>query len=100
MHSRAAVLALAAALLLAAPAAASPVATSDQQYMTLGRVFPDPLAGCMTVSAPICSPRAQGTIPANSFIGIDEFVDALNYMNPRWSRYMEVLVLDGKVGDG
>jgi hypothetical protein len=100
MHARAAVLALAAALLLAAPAAASPVATSDQQYMTFGRVFPDPLAGCATVHSPICSPRAQGTIPASSFIGVDEFVDALKYMNPRWSRYMEVLVLDGKIGDG
>jgi hypothetical protein len=75
-------------------------ATSDQQYMTLGRVFPDPLAGCGTISSPICSPRAQGTIPASSFIGVDEFVDALKYMNPRWSRYMEVLVLDGKIGDG
>jgi Zinc carboxypeptidase len=100
MHARAAVLALVAALLVAAPAAGSPVATSDQQYTTLGRVFPDPLAGCKAIGSPICSPGAQGTIPASSFIGVDELVDALKYMNPRWSRYMEVLVLDGKVGDG
>jgi hypothetical protein len=45
MHLRAAVLALAAVLLVAAPAAASPVATSDQQYTTFGRVFPDPWPG-------------------------------------------------------
>ena len=55
---------------------------------------------CVSVHSPVCSPRAQGTIPALSFIGVDEFVDALKYMNPRWSRYMEVLVLDGKIGDG
>jgi hypothetical protein len=84
----------AAALLVSAtPAAASPVATSDETYSVLGRVFPDPLAGC---SGPVCSPNAQGTFPATQFIQYQEFVDALGYMNQRseWSRYMEVLPLD------
>src|SRR3954468_15690945 len=85
----------------AAPAAATPVATSDGSYQALGRVFPHPMAGCQN-SAGTCSPYAQGNVPATQFIGIDEFVDAIKYMNSqqKWQRYMEVLALDGKLGDG
>jgi hypothetical protein len=41
-------------------------------------------------------------VPATQFIQIGEFVDALTYMNtkPEWQRYLEVLPLDGKIGDG
>jgi hypothetical protein len=82
----------------ATPAAATPVATSDPQYQALGRVFPDPLAGC--TSGP-CSPNAQGNVPATQFIQWQEFLDGLRYMNskPEWQRYMEVLVLDGELGE-
>src|SRR4051812_39266596 len=85
----------------AAPAMAPPVATSASSYQALGRVFPDPMAGCQN-SAGTCSPYAQGNVPATQFIGIDEFVDAIKYMNSqqKWQRYMEVLALDGKLGDG
>ena len=38
--------AVVATLVMAAPAPAAPVATNDAQYSILGRVFPDPLAGC------------------------------------------------------
>ena len=88
------VLLLALAVLSWAPAAsATPVATSDSDYSALGRVFPDPLAGC---SGPVCSPTAQGNTPATQFIQYLEFVDALGYMNskPEWSRYLEVWPLD------
>ncbi len=89
-----------ASLACAAPAAASPVATNDEQYQALGRVFPDPLAACSQAGAEPCSPNAQGNVPATQFIQIQEFLDALQYMNQRddWSRYMEVLVLDGALG--
>jgi len=83
-------LALAVALLLLPAAAhATPVATNDSQYSSLGRVFPDPLAGCG--SSP-CSPNAQGNVPASQFIQYTEFVNALQYMNRKspWSRYMEI----------
>ena len=94
----------AAFLFVAAPAMGAPVATSDGAYQALGRVFPDPQAGCQQAGAggAPCSPNAQGNLPATSFIGIDEFVDALRYMNGRadWRRYMDVWALDGKVGDG
>ena len=98
----AAVLACAMSMLAAGGAAASPVATSDAQYMLLGRVFPDPLAGCQVVNASPCSPNAAGNVPAHQFIQYTEFLDALRYMNqrPEWRRYMEVWPLDGKVGDG
>jgi hypothetical protein len=95
-----------AALLLASPAHATPVAASDDEYQALGRVFPDPLAGCQNLGegAP-CSPYAQGNVPAMQFVQYQEFLDALRYMNtsekhPQWSRYMEVWPLDGKLGDG
>ena len=89
--------------LASVPAAlATPVATSDAEYQALGRVFPDPLAGCQHVGTEPCSPNAQGNVPAAQFIQFQEFLDALKYMNqqPEWQRYMEVWPLDGKLGDG
>ena len=91
---------VAALVLVPAVASAGPVATSDSDYASLGRVFPDPQGGCS--SAP-CSPRAQGNTAATSFIAYQEFVDALKYMNDpangenskAWSRYLEVWTLDG-----
>ena len=90
------------ALALAAPAAATPVATDDGSYTALGRVFPDPLAGCQEAGTSPCSPNAQGNTPAVQFIGVDEFVDAIRYMNSRedWQPYMDIIALDGKLGDG
>src|SRR3954452_10492313 len=101
MRFLAALAATAALFVFAAPALATPVATDDGSYQALGRVFPDPLAGCAN-SGGACSPTANGNIPANQFIGIDEFVDAITYMNskPEWQRYMEIVPLDGKLGDG
>src|SRR3954468_2251098 len=101
MRSIAALAATAALFVFAAPALATPVATDDGSYQALGRVFPDPLAGCAN-SGGVCSPTANGNIPATQFIGIDEFVDAITYMNskPEWQRYMEIVPLDGKLGDG
>ena len=94
------------ALAAASPSVAAPVATSDEQYQALGRVFPDPLAGCQAAAGTLpCSPRAQGNVPATTFVQYQEFLDALGYMNtsaahPQWGRYMEVLPLDGKLGEG
>ena len=94
--------ALAAAFCMAATASSAvafPVATSDPEYDVLGRVFPDPMAGCQNAPAGgPCDPNAQGNVPATQFIGVDEFRDALLYMNskPEWQRYMEVWALDGQ----
>ena len=81
-----------AAAMLPATAAASPVATSDEAYSVLGRVFPDPLGGCQNFGQSPCSPNAQGNFPATQFLQYGEFQDALRYMNqkPEWARYMEV----------
>ncbi|MGI8511534.1 MAG: hypothetical protein ACR2NH_02795 [Solirubrobacteraceae bacterium] len=87
-------------VLLAVPAAqAAPTASDNAGYQLLGRVFPDPLAGCTTSP---CSPNAKGNVAASQFIQYPEFVSALKYMNQRsdWRRYLEVLPLDGKEGDG
>jgi hypothetical protein len=83
----------------ASSAAAFPVATSEAEYDVLGRVFPDPMAGCQNAPAGgPCDPAAQGNLPATQFIGVDEIRDALLYMNskPEWQRYMEVWALDGQ----
>src|SRR3954447_10572770 len=91
-----------AALVLALPATAEagPVAASDGDYMAYGRVFPDPQSQGSCPGGP-CSPHRQGNVPAQSFIGYQEFVSGLNYMNrtPQWARYLEVWTLDGKNGD-
>jgi hypothetical protein len=99
----AAIVACLSLLALAGPAAATPVATNDGSYQALGRVFPDPLANCQRggEGSP-CSPFAQGNAPATQFIGYQEFVDGMRFMNskPEWQRYLEVLPLDGKMGAG
>ena len=91
------------ALVLAAPAGATPVADTDAEYSSLGRVFPDPLAGCQNggEGSP-CSPFAQGNVPATQFIGYQEFVSGMRFLNskPQWRRYLEVWPLDGKMGEG
>ena len=93
-------LALVATALSATPAAAFPVATNDPSYNALGRIFPDPLAACSQGGPEPCSPNAQGRVPATQFIGVDEFVDAIEFMNSKdeWRRYLEVWPLDGRAG--
>src|SRR3954471_20404103 len=85
--------------LTTAPAFAAPVAQDDGSYQALGRVFPDPQGHCN--SGP-CSPQAQGNLPATSFIGYQELVEGLKYMQDpntangkTWARYLEVWTLDG-----
>lgn len=96
-----ATVAVLAGLLFPAAAAATPVATTDAEYMVLGRVFPDPLGACSAADA-VCSPYAQGNVPAVQFIQFQELIDGLKFLNtkPEWRRFLEVLVLDGKLGDG
>src|SRR3954468_11122415 len=87
---------------MGASANASPVATDESSYSFLGRVCPDPMAGCQNGGQSPCDPNAEGNVPATQFIGIDEFQDGLRFMNsrPAWQRYMEVWALDGHMGDG
>src|SRR3954451_13464378 len=91
-----------ASLAFSSTALATPVATNDAGYLALGRVFPDPLAGCQLVGVKPCSPNAQGNAPATQFIQYQELIDGLKFMNTRaeWRRYMEVWPLDGYLGDG
>ena len=95
--------ALLCALAAAAPAAATPTADNANEYQGLGRVFPDPMANCQRggEDSP-CSPFAQGNVPATQFIGYQEFVDGMRFMNTDddWNKYLEVWPLDGKMGAG
>ena len=94
----ASLLALCAAALLATPAVATPVATSDGEYGVYGRIFPDPMGGCGPAGIQPCSPYAQGNVPATQFIGLQEFIDGMEFMNskPEWQRYLDVWPLDGR----
>ena len=85
-----------------ATASATPVATNDGQYSQYGAVFPDPLGGCNQSGIKPCSPSARGNLPATQFIGYEELVSGLTFLNskPQWRRYLEVWPLDGKIGDG
>lgn len=88
-----AALSAAALLVPATQAVAGPVATNEATYSAFGRVFPDPQGGnCATAGIGPCSPKAQGNVPATSFIGFQEFESGLNFLATRseWQRYMEV----------
>jgi Zinc carboxypeptidase len=95
-----AALALIAIALLPAAASATPVATNQQAYTALDRIFPDPLGGCQRLGRNPCSPNAQGNVPAEQFIQLQEFIDGIRFMNskPEWQRYLEVWPLDGRMG--
>jgi hypothetical protein len=102
MLPRLAILAALLALLATAPTAlASPVAVDDASYSLLGRVFPDPLAGCVEQARDPedgpCSPTARGNLPATQFIQWEEFLAGITYLNRKHPRYMEVWTLDGKL---
>ena len=81
------------ALAFPAVAQAGPVATNDALYSAFGRVIPDPQGGfCATAGIGPCSPKAQGNVPAVTFLGYSEFEQALGYLASKsvWRRYMEV----------
>ncbi len=85
-----------AALLIggAAPLApASPVATSEEQYIAYGRVFPDP-QGC-NQGQPGYSPFSKGNICAFDFMQFSELEAGLNFLSEieGFDRFIEVYKL-------
>ena len=81
-----------AVTLPAAPrAAAVPVATSEEEYQVMGRVFPDP-HGCFR-GAPGHSPWAKGNVCAVQYVQWDEALGGLHFLQDRFPRYLEVLNL-------
>ena len=67
---------------LCSAASATPVATSNRVLHVMGKVFPDPLAGCQRVGSDLCSPNAQGNVPASQFIQYEEFIDGAQVHEP------------------
>ena len=84
-------------VITAPPATATPVATTDAQYSSFGRVFPDP-HGC--AGGPGTSPWAKGNVCATQFIQWDEALNGLRYMEskPFFSRYMDLINLRTDLG--
>jgi hypothetical protein len=72
-------------------AAAIPVASSDTTYSTFGRVFPDP-QGCLHGQAG-ASPWAKGNVCAVQFLGWDETLAGLRYLQQRFPRYAQLVNL-------
>jgi hypothetical protein len=83
------VVAAIAVLAVAAPAVATPVATSDEAYSAFGRVFPDP-HGC-NKGAPATSPWAKGNVCAVQYLQWDEAIDGLGLLERKFDRYVKVL---------
>ena len=75
----------------APPAKSGPVATSNETYTPLGRVFPDP-QGCGAGTGPQ-SPWAKGTACAVDFIQYQEMVDGMKYMESLLPRYVNFYTL-------
>lgn len=71
--------------------AATPVATTEEQYELYGRVFPDP-HGCVR-GEPGKSPYAKGNVCAVQFIQFDEMVEGLRFLDGKFSRFMEIYEL-------
>jgi hypothetical protein len=98
-------------VLLAAPAAATPVATDDASYERCGRVFPDPQAyGPSPTPLPGESPYAKGNAVCRAvdFIQQGEAIAGLEYLEKRYPGFVEVYnlkedfaqVLDLAKGEG
>ena len=93
-----------AALALAScsTALATPVATNDGAYTALGRVFPDPLAGCQHAGTRLLAERAgqRARRAVHRAPGVRSTRSTYMNTKPEWQSYMEVWPLDGKLGDG
>ncbi|MBW3665556.1 MAG: hypothetical protein KY469_20870 [Actinobacteria bacterium] len=74
-----------------APGAATAVATDPATYAQYGRVFPDPLA-CLR-GDPGSSPWAKGDVCATGWLGWDETIAGLRFLESQHPRYLDVLNL-------
>lgn len=72
-------------------AAAVPVADNNTTYAAFGRVFPDP-QGCLKGQAG-ASPWAKGNVCTVQFLGYDETIAGLRYLQQRFPRYAELVNL-------
>ncbi|HEX2090142.1 MAG TPA: CARDB domain-containing protein [Actinomycetota bacterium] len=97
---------------LGQPAAAlpNPVATTDAELLAYGRVFPDP-QGCLAYGVPDdngdgvkdtpkgVSPYAKGQVCAEQFLGYDEVIAGVTFLEEKFSRYVQVIRLDEAYDD-
>ena len=78
--------------LVAAPVAnASPVATSEEEYLAYNRIFPDP-HGCQARTAPY-SPFAKGRVCASDFMQFAELEGGIRFLEDTFPRFVKVYVL-------
>jgi len=91
---------LAATLASLSPQAAAgptPVASNEAEYLAFGRVFPDP-HGCLNQppapTPPNVSPFAKGKVCATQFVGYDQTIAGVRFMEQRFARYLDVIRLD------
>ncbi|MGH2692645.1 MAG: M14 family zinc carboxypeptidase, partial [Actinomycetota bacterium] len=80
-----------------ATAGPTPVASNEADYLAFGRVYPDP-HGCLNQppapTPPGVSPFAKGKVCATQFLPYEESVAGAQFMEQRFSRYMNVIRLD------
>jgi len=97
-----------------APSTSAPVSTDDAEYQRCGRVFPDPHAYWPAPAPPAAqSPWAKGSAVCRAvdFLGWDETIAGLRYLESKLPRFLEVVdlsdpdgpfasLLDESVGEG
>ncbi len=70
---------------------ASPAAANDSTYAAYGRVFPDPQA--CTKGLPGSSPWAKGKVCAANFLGLDETIAGLKFLQQKFPRFAKLVNL-------
>ena len=69
----------------------SPAASNDSAYALYGRVFPDPQA--CTKGLPGSSPWAKGKVCAATFLGFNETIAGLKYLQQKFPRFAKLVNL-------
>jgi hypothetical protein len=90
---------------LPAVAVPNPVATTDVEHVTFGRVFPDP-QGCLAYGVPDAngdgikdtprgvSPYAKGRVCTEQFLGYDEVIAGARFLAQKYPDFLQVIRLD------
>lgn len=76
----------------AGSASATPVASSQEEYTALNRIYPDP-QGCQARTAPY-SPYAKGRVCATDFLQFAELQSSLPFFEETFPRFVKVYQLD------
>ncbi|MGH2729780.1 MAG: M14 family zinc carboxypeptidase, partial [Actinomycetota bacterium] len=79
-------------LALVPQASSTPVATTEEEYLVYGRVFPDP-HGCTAKTGQGSSQFAKGRVCATDFISLAELKGGVEFLEELYPRFVEFYTL-------